>query len=208
MAFLTNDTLKEIADVANNIVYDLKGDFEGHLSDRDKLEFERTPERFRGYMESLLCRHTTEAPVLTTFPTTNDEMILIEPFDFYSLCPHHLALVLGKAYVGYIPHKKVLGLSKVPRLVRWLAGDIIKQEDLVVEIADFLEDALFERVPSGTTSGHGVAVVLRAVHTCMLVRGIRVNSDCRVQTSKMTGCFLDPTKKARDEFFSLIRRGE
>lgn len=167
-------------------------------------ETEDTPGRFANLIEALLCRHTTEEPFLRTFPTKNNELIIVEPVDFYSLCPHHLALVFGQAYIGYIPNGKVLGLSKIPRLVRWASGTLIKQEDLTVDIANRLEDVLFES--RATPRSNGVAVVLRAIHTCMLVRGVRVNSNARVQTSTMTGCFLDPAKQARAEFLSLIRR--
>jgi GTP cyclohydrolase I len=143
-------------------------------------------------------------------------MITISPIEFYSLCPHHLALIFGKAYVGYIPKNRVLGLSKVPRLVRWLGGTLIKQEDLTAQIARELEEALdirdtveieggsFNPVTKMIPRSNGVAVVLKAVHTCMTVRGVRVNQDCKTITSSMTGCFLDPNKQARSEFLALV----
>src|SRR5262249_10078686 len=135
------------------------------------------------------------------FHTTNNEMITCGPIDFYSLCPHHLAPVFGKAWIGYIPDGKCLGLSKIPRLVRWMAGSPIKQEDLTAEIATKFEEILFP-CQSGPNHAHeaepdicrprirnnGVAVVLQGTHLCMLVRGVKVNSNCTVQTSKMTGC--------------------
>jgi len=173
-------------------------------------EYNRTGERYYNLLLELLCRRTQEKPELTSFPTTNNEMIVCGPVDFYSLCPHHLALIFGKAYIGYVPRQKVLGLSKIPRLVRWLAGDLIKQEDLTVEISDNLEAAVFDesvRAMAPEVRHNGVAVVLRATHTCMMVRGVKVNNECLTTTSSMTGCFLDSQKQARTEFLSFVHRG-
>ena len=169
-------------------------------------EHEETPERFANLFESLLCRHTTDMPALKTFPSSNNELIVVGPTDFYSLCPHHLSLILGKAYIGYIPNGKVLGLSKIPRLVRWVAGSPVKQEDLTCQIAERLEFALFGKRTQAVTRSNGVAVVLQALHTCMFVRGARVNVNCVTSTSKMTGCFLDPKKQARAEFLALVNQ--
>ena len=182
-------------------------------------EHVRTPERYVSYMSTLLCRHTEEMPKLTSFPTKNDEMVFVGPIDFYSLCPHHLALIFGKAYVGYIPRGRVLGLSKIPRLIRWMSGSPIKQEDLTTQIAEEFEKALFPEGHAYTSKWdqpisikdiptNGVGIVLKAIHTCMLVRGIKVNSNCYTTTSKMTGCFLDPRSQSRGEFFALMKESE
>lgn len=179
------------------------------VKDPEDDEYKTTPERFTEFMETLLCRYNTFKPTMTTFETKNNEMIVVSPIEFYSLCPHHLALIFGKAYVAYVPAGKVVGLSKIPRLVRWLAGAPIKQEDLTVQIAEHLEGALFpaEREKPVAQRSNGVGVVLRAIHTCMVVRGVQVNGDCTTITSALTGCFLDPNKQARSEFLALVNGG-
>src|SRR5262245_19883827 len=86
--------------------------FTGHSL--DDPEYKDTPHRFIDLFSSMVARHMEKRPELTTFKTQNNELITISPIEFYSLCPHHLALIFGKAYVGYIPDGRVLGLSKVP----------------------------------------------------------------------------------------------
>lgn len=139
-------------------------------------------------------------------PTTNDEMIICGPIDFYSLCPHHLLPVVGKAWIGYVPNQLCIGLSKMPRLVRLLAARPIIQEDLCTQIGHTLETRIFE-LPlfSNPDVPFGVMVVLKALHFCMLVRGVRVNNNCEVTTSYVSGCFKNPSKQARTEFMNLAR---
>jgi len=134
---------------------------------------------------------------MTAFPTDNDEMVVVGPIEFASLCGHHLAPFMGKAWVGYIPSGQALGLSKIPRLVRWASGSPCKQEDLTTFIVSELQEAL--------KGAKGIAVVMRALHLCMAIRGIRTH-ECWATTSKMVGAFLDPTKQARQEFFNLVNR--
>lgn len=138
-------------------------------------------------------------------PTDNDELIVCGPIDFYSVCPHHLAPVIGQAWVGYVPLLKCIGLSKMPRLVRLLAAKPVIQEDLCTEIRTTLEGLIYPGCGGFDESiSSGSMVVLKAVHHCMLVRGVKVNKDCTVTTSSVSGCFKDKTKGARAEFLSLM----
>ena len=129
-----------------------------------------------------------------SFTSNNDEMISVPNIDAVSLCPHHLMPVVYRAHVGYIPNGRVLGLSKIPRLVKLLAQRPIIQEDLVVWIAEMLVDRL---------KPVGVIVVLDGQHTCMRARGIREPNSV-VRTSKVTGVFAMDDSSAKAEFFDLI----
>jgi len=172
--------------------------------------FHRTIERFADFWAEInkYCvdeyRESELEKCAVTQPTDNSEMIVCEPIDFYSLCPHHLLPVIGRAYVGYVPNGKCFGLSKMPRIVRLLASRPIIQEDLTEEIRKTMEKFLFEEPPK-QDDDWGVMVVLKAKHMCMLLRGVKVNSDCVVTTSSISGCFRGERKGARQEFLSLIR---
>lgn len=124
-----------------------------------------------------------------------DEMILVKDIDLFSLCEHHLLPFFGKAHVAYIPNGKIIGLSKVARLVDMFARRLQVQERLTVEVARVIEETLQPR---------GVAVVIEAQHLCMQMRGVEKQNSVAV-TSEMLGNFRsDP--RTREEFMSLIRR--
>lgn len=124
-----------------------------------------------------------------------DEMILVKDIDVFSLCEHHLLPFFGKAHVAYIPNGKIIGLSKVARLVDMFARRLQVQERLTVEIARTLQENLNPR---------GVSVVIEAQHLCMQMRGVEKQNSVAV-TSEMLGNFRsDP--RTREEFMSLIRR--
>ena len=128
------------------------------------------------------------------FTVSYDEMVIIKDIDVYSLCEHHLLPFFGKAHVAYLPKGKVLGLSKVPRLVDVFARRLQVQERLTVEIAEAIESAINPR---------GVGVVIEAMHFCMIMRGVEKQNSVAV-TSCMRGDFQkQPT---RDEFLSLIKK--
>lgn len=131
----------------------------------------------------------------TTFDTNSDEMIVVSNIDFTSLCAHHLVPFIGKAYVAYIPQGKLVGLSKIPRLVQNMAKDLTVQEELTTNIANALVSHLHPQ---------GVAVVLEAEHMCMSLRGVKAHGVV-TRTSCMLGAFGDHEKLARSEFLSLIK---
>jgi GTP cyclohydrolase I len=135
----------------------------------------------------------------TTFPNTDtsrEEMVVLAPIPFYTLCAHHVVPFYGDVYIGYIPDSQVAGLSKFARAVDYLAKGFWVQEELTTEIADYLQEQL-EPI--------GVAVVIEAEHMCMSMRGVKV-SGVKTTTSSMLGAYADHTKQARSEFLSLIRR--
>ena len=162
---------------------------------RDGLE--ETPSRVakalrfftRGYQENPQ-RILGEA----LFDVSYDEMVLVKDIEFYSLCEHHMLPFLGRAHVAYIPNGKILGLSKIARLVEIFARRLQVQERLTVEIAETLESELNPR---------GVAVVVEAIHLCMMMRGVEKQNSFAI-TSSMRGAFQNDSK-TRSEFMELIR---
>jgi GTP cyclohydrolase I len=128
------------------------------------------------------------------FDVTYDEMVIVKDIELYSLCEHHLLPFLGRAHVAYIPDGKVVGLSKIPRLVEMFARRLQVQERLTSQIAETLESVLRPR---------GVAVVIESIHLCMMMRGVSQQNAFAI-TSSLRGVFeSDP--KTRSEFMDLIR---
>jgi GTP cyclohydrolase I len=128
------------------------------------------------------------------FDVTYDEMVIVKDIELYSLCEHHLLPFLGRAHVAYIPNGKVVGLSKIPRLVDMYARRLQVQERLTSQIAESLEEILEPK---------GVAVVVEAIHLCMMMRGVEQQNSFAI-TSSLRGEFhSDP--KTRAEFMDLIR---
>lgn len=115
------------------------------------------------------------------FAVEYDEMVLVRDIEYYSLCEHHLLPFLGYAHVAHIPKGKLLGLSKIPRIVEMFARRLQVQERLTTQIADFLVDTL---------QPQGVAVVIEGVHLCAMMRGVK-KADARMATSAMRGIFRD-----------------
>jgi GTP cyclohydrolase I len=127
------------------------------------------------------------------FTTTNDEMVLVRDIEFYSMCEHHLLPIIGRVHVAYIPNGKVVGLSKIPRIVEVFARRLQIQEQLTEQIADAIND---------TIEPKGVAVVVHARHMCMEMRGVeKINST--TVSSALRGLFKSDLK-TRSEFFNLI----
>jgi len=127
------------------------------------------------------------------FTSSNDEMVLLKDIEFYSTCEHHLLPIIGRVHVAYIPDGKVVGLSKIPRVVDVFARRMQIQEQLTEQIADAIMDAIAPK---------GVAVVVQARHMCMEMRGVeKINST--TTSSALRGLFKKD-EKTRSEFFSLI----
>lgn len=135
---------------------------------------------------------------MTVFPNQPrvDEMVVVSNIPFYSLCAHHIIPFFGKSHVAYVPDKSIIGLSKIPRIVKAFSKGLRVQEELTEKIATALEETL---------DPVGVAVVMAAEHLCMTMRGVQVPGTVTT-TSSMKGCFLDPNKQARAEFLSLVHR--
>jgi len=130
------------------------------------------------------------------FPIEYDEMVIVKDIDFFSLCEHHLLPFYGRVHVGYLPNKKVVGLSKIPRIVDIFARRLQVQERLTVQIAETLKSKL---------NAHGVGVVVEARHLCMMMRGVEKQNTVAV-TSSMLGAFRSQPQ-TRLEFLKLIHRG-
>jgi GTP cyclohydrolase I len=128
------------------------------------------------------------------FDVSYDEMVIVKDVDFYSLCEHHMLPFFGRAHIAYLPDGKVVGLSKIPRLVEMFSRRLQVQERLTTQIAETLEEVLAPK---------GVAVVVEAIHLCMMMRGVAQQNAFAI-TSSMRGSFeSDP--KTRAEFMGLIR---
>ncbi len=128
------------------------------------------------------------------FASDSDEMVIVADIELYSLCEHHLLPFIGKAHVAYIPTGKVLGLSKVARIVDMFARRLQIQENLTREIADAIQNI---------TQAAGVAVVIEAKHMCMMMRGVEKQNSV-MKTSSMLGSFRN-NQATRNEFLSLLR---
>lgn len=159
----------------------------------------RTPERVARMYDELLAGYKTDPHELLNgalYDVDYDQMVVVKGIEFYSLCEHHLIPFFGYANVGYLPSKKVVGLSKIPRIVDMFARRIQVQERMTQQIADFLEDLIAPR---------GVGVVVEATHLCAAMRGVK-KQRARMVTSAMVGRFRE-NLSTREEFMSHLRGG-
>jgi GTP cyclohydrolase I len=158
---------------------------------------ERTPERvakaFR-YLTSGYQMKVEEVLNDALFVEDYDEMVVVKDIDFFSMCEHHILPFLGKAHVAYMPRNRIVGLSKIPRLVEMYARRLQVQERLTTQVANTLNEVLQPR---------GVAVVMEAVHLCMVMRGVE-KQNSKAVTSAMLGSFRD-RPETRAEFMELIK---
>ena len=128
------------------------------------------------------------------FEATSDEMVIVKDIDFYSLCEHHMLPFFGKCHIAYLPTKKIVGLSKIPRLVDVFARRLQVQERMTQEIANSLMELI---------GAEGVGVVIEAQHLCMMMRGVEKQNSYAV-TSAMLGSFRNDAR-TRSEFLELLR---
>ena len=159
----------------------------------------KTPERVARMYDELLAGYRVDPQAMINdalFTVEYEEMVLVRDIDFYSLCEHHMLPFLGQAHVAYLPKGKVLGLSKIPRVVDLFARRLQVQERMTRQIADFLDTALHP---------HGVAVVVEAWHLCAMMRGVK-KANARMVTSALSGTF-STSELTRQEFMAHISRG-
>ncbi len=159
----------------------------------------RTPERVAKAYGELLSGYRTDPIELLNeaiFDVSYDEMVIVRDIEFYSLCEHHMLPFLGRAHVAYLPKGKVIGLSKIPRIVDMFARRLQVQERMTKQIADLVDELLHPK---------GVAVVVEGLHLCSVMRGVRKH-DARMTTSSMSGAFRT-NMPTRQEFLDNISRG-
>lgn len=169
----------------------------GEDPQRDGLK--RTPDRIARMYEELLAGYRTDPIALVNdamFEVVYDEMVIVRDIEFYSLCEHHMLPFLGRAHVAYMPRGRVIGLSKIPRIVDMFSQRLQVQERMTRQIADFLMELLHPR---------GVAVVVEGIHMCSMIRGVKKH-DARMTTSSMLGAFRT-NMATRMEFLDNISRG-
>jgi len=167
--------------------------------DPSREGLQKTPARVARMYEELLQGYYIDPVALINdaiFDVQYDEMVIVRDIEFYSLCEHHMLPFIGRAHVAYIPNGKVLGLSKIPRIVDMYARRLQVQERMTRQIADFLRDLL---------KPQGVAVVVEAMHLCSMMRGVKKH-DARMVTSAMHGAFR-ANLATREEFLQNIARG-
>jgi GTP cyclohydrolase I len=158
-----------------------------------------TPLRAEKALKYLTSGYTTDIEKIVNnalFRVDYDEMVIVKDIEFFSLCEHHLLPFYGKAHIAYLPQGRVIGLSKLPRIVDMFARRLQVQERMTQQIAETIEDVVEPR---------GVGVILEAQHFCMMMRGVEKQHSGAV-TSAMLGAFR-AQKETRDEFLALVRNG-
>lgn len=182
-----------IAELVRKIIIQL-----GEDPNREGLR--RTPERFEKALRFLTKGYVQDHDKVLNgamFSVCYDQMVLVKDIEVYSLCEHHLLPFFGRCHVAYIPDKKVVGLSKIARLVNMYARRLQIQERLTSQIAKAIQDHL---------NPQGVGVIVEARHLCMVMRGVEKQNSIAT-TSAMLGAFRE-NKQTRDEFLSLIKGGK
>ena len=167
--------------------------------DPEREGLQNTPDRVSRMYAELLSGYSADPQKIINgalFNINYDEMVLVRDIEFYSLCEHHMLPFLGRAHVAYLPKGKVIGLSKIPRIVDMYARRLQVQERMTRQIADLLQEIL---------KPQGVAVVVEGIHMCSLMRGVKKH-DARMTTSAMHGAFR-ANLATRQEFLDNISRG-
>lgn len=167
--------------------------------DPEREGLKNTPDRVARMYAELLSGYTSEPERIINgalFNISYDEMVIVRDIEFYSLCEHHILPFIGRAHIAYIPAGKVIGLSKIPRIVDMYARRLQVQERMTRQIADFVQQTL---------APQGVAVVVEAMHLCAMMRGVKKH-DARMTTSAMHGAFR-ANLATRQEFLDNISRG-
>ncbi|HSJ53010.1 MAG TPA: GTP cyclohydrolase I FolE [Anaerolineae bacterium] len=168
--------------------------------DPDREGLRATPKRIARMYEELTAGYHVDSQALindAVFDVRYDEMVVVRNIDFYSLCEHHMLPFFGQAHVAYIPDGKVIGLSKIPRIVEMFARRLQVQERMTRQIAEFLDETL---------NPLGVAVVVEGMHMCSAMRGVK-KANARMTTSAMLGTFKK-NHATRTEFFAHLERGD
>lgn len=164
--------------------------------DPDREGLLKTPTRVAGAYEEILSGYTTDPDKLINgalFNVDYDEMVVVKDIEFFSMCEHHMLPFFGRAHVAYLPRKKVIGLSKIPRIVDMFAHRLQVQERMTQQIAEFIQQAI---------KPLGVGVVVEGQHLCMMMRGIK-KEQAKMTTSSMLGGFRTRLE-TRMEFLNML----
>jgi GTP cyclohydrolase I len=188
----TDETLNEVS--TQELIREIISRFGEDPSRQGLLATPGRVEKSMAYLTSGYKENPTEILRGALFDEDYDEMVIVKDIEIFSLCEHHMLPFFGKVHVAYIPKGKVIGLSKIPRLVEVFARRLQIQERLTRQIADAIQNAI---------EPQGVGVVIEARHLCMMMRGIEKQHSSTV-TSAMLGCFRQ--KETRLEFLSLVRQ--
>ncbi len=199
IAFDTGDPQAEIGISQEGVMRAVRQLLLAIGEDPTRQGLRETPDRVARMYTELLDGYWVDPVALVNdavFEETYDEMVIVRDIEFYSLCEHHLLPFLGRAHVAYFPRGKVIGLSKVPRIVDMFARRLQVQERMTRQIAEFIDNLL---------NPYGVAVVVEGLHLCATMRGVKKH-DARMTTSAMFGAFRKNIA-TRQEFLENISRG-
>lgn len=182
--------MKEIEESVRSILFAI-----GEDPQREGLQ--KTPERVERMYRELCAGYGMDLETVVNgavFHSENSDMVLVKDITFYSLCEHHMLPFFGKAHAAYIPDGKVIGLSKIPRIVEMYARRLQIQEQLTVQVADALETVLHPK---------GIAVYLEGKHMCSEMRGVK-NETAELRTQKFTGCFEENSELRREFLMQIL----
>ncbi|MFN2176912.1 MAG: GTP cyclohydrolase I FolE [Anaerolineales bacterium] len=206
MTLIDEEALKESAELIADSGIDFEGIEQSIISlleaigeNPEREGLMRTPQRVARMYEELLEGYRQDPISLVNdalFDVKYDEMVVVRDIEFYSLCEHHMLPFIGRAHVAYLPRERVVGLSKIPRIVDLFAKRLQVQERMTRQIAEFIDTLLHPL---------GVAVVIEGLHLCATMRGVKKH-DARMTTSSMLGAFRN-SLATREEFLANISRG-
>ena len=182
--------IKKLEKHFRNILKDM------HYDVQNDQQIQDTPARIaKMWVNDLFTGNYDEQPKITVFDNEEniDDMIFLGPISIKSTCSHHFIPFLGEAYISYIPDKKIVGISKLARIVKWFMRRPQIQEELIKQIADYIEKVLEPK---------GVVVYIKAQHLCMVARGVEENNSW-MKSSAVRGVFRD-SEAARKEFFDMV----
>lgn len=183
-------TIRKVQNLFGQILEEL------HFDVKNDQQIQDTPRRWAKMMvNELLAGCYNEPPKITVFDNTKnyDQMVFLGPIEVMSLCSHHFQNFIGYAYIAYVPDKKIVGISKLARIVKWYMRRPQIQEELTNQIADYIENVLKPK---------GLAVFIKATHLCMVARGVEETQEAKMQTSDLRGCLKD--FDAKNEFQNMI----
>ena len=191
---LTEQDIKEIKQV--NIELAVENILQNIGEDPDREGLLKTPNRVARMYDELTAGYHIDPEELINgaiFSVDYDEMVVVKDIDFFSMCEHHMLPFYGRAHVAYIPNGKVVGLSKIPRIVEMYARRLQIQEQMTTQIAEFIQETL---------NPQGVAVMVEGAHMCAMMRGVK-KANTRMSTSRFLGSFKED-KQLRNEFMAQV----